>query len=143
MPDEHWSVIDGKLLYTDMPSPFDYLITLPYPPFWWHVNNNHLTTDLLPSLPQGLMTLPYPAMWWYVDDEKLISGGIHPINVGAMHNCSLITKVKIPQSVKQIGEHTFENTALSKVTIASDCTYFPTSFPEGCEVNFYPDDLTE
>jgi len=30
-------------------------------------------------------------------------------------------------------------TSLTSVMIAQDCVYYPTSFPAGCVVNFYPD----
>jgi hypothetical protein len=59
--------------------------------------------------------------------------------VGAFANASNLTQVSIPQSVKYIGREAFRNTKLKNVRIASDCTYYSTSFPAGCVVNFYPD----
>ena len=58
-------------------------------------------------------------------------------NVGAFINCTDLTSVTIPASVKYIDYYTFWNTGLTQVTIASDCVYYPTSFPSGCTVNFY------
>lgn len=64
--------------------------------------------------------------------------GIEKKNIyGAFKNAVNLSSVSIPFSVKTIGEYAFTNTALEKVTIAPDCTYYPTSFPEGCEVSFY------
>jgi len=52
-------------------------------------------------------------------------------------NCSALSYVEIPRSCKYIGRFAFAGTALRKVKIAADCTYYDTSFPEGCEVEFY------
>lgn len=60
--------------------------------------------------------------------------------LGAFSNAKNLTKVKIPRSVKKIGPYAFRNTALTSVTIASDCEYnHLTSFPDGCQINFYED----
>lgn len=59
--------------------------------------------------------------------------------LGAFANAVSLTQISIPRSCKKIGRFAFTNTQLSSVTIASDCTYYDTSFPEGCVVNFYPD----
>ncbi len=62
-----------------------------------------------------------------------------PLALGAFANAVNLVEVSIPRSVKKIGRESFRNTQLTSVTIASDCTYYPTSFPQGCTVNFYPD----
>ena len=59
------------------------------------------------------------------------------IDVGAFANATKLKYVRIPESVKKIGEYAFRNTLLTSVTIARDCEYYPTSFPDGCVVNFY------
>lgn len=58
---------------------------------------------------------------------------------GAFEDATQLKRVVIPKSCKKIGERAFQNTQLKSVTIASDCRYSPTSFPEGCVINFYPD----
>lgn len=58
-------------------------------------------------------------------------------NIGAFTNCTDLTSVTIPASVKYIDYYSFWNTGLTSVTIASDCKYYPTSFPSGCTINFY------
>lgn len=76
----------------------------------WKVNGNTLRTGILP------------------DDMQ----------AGAFANANHLKKVTIPESVEYIGEFAFRNTLLSDVKISMDCVYFPTSFPDGCDVNFYP-----
>lgn len=61
------------------------------------------------------------------------------VDFGAFANAHNLRQVSIPKSCKKIGRYAFRNTQLSSVTIASDCVYYNTSFPDGCVVNFYPD----
>lgn len=61
------------------------------------------------------------------------------ISLGAFANATQLINVVIPKSCKRIGHEAFRNTQLTSVTIARDCEYYPTSFPDGCVVNFYPD----
>ena len=64
------------------------------------------------------------------------------INYGAFEN-SDIERVKIPKSVKTIGNKAFAGTKLRHVRIAADATISDTSVPEGCIVTRYPDDRYE
>jgi hypothetical protein len=59
------------------------------------------------------------------------------LDMGAFVNATNLRYVRIPETVKKIGEYAFRNTALISVTIARDCEYYPTSFPDGCVINFY------
>lgn len=59
------------------------------------------------------------------------------IDIGAFANTVNLRYIRIPETVKRIGEYAFRNTALTSVTIARDCEYYPTSFPDGCVINFY------
>ena len=52
-------------------------------------------------------------------------------------NATKLLRAEIPRSCKKIGRFAFANTALKKVKIAEDCKYYPSSFPAGCEVEFY------
>lgn len=56
---------------------------------------------------------------------------------GAFMNAHNLAHVYIPRSCTEIGKYSFTNTALEKVRIPADCIYYPTSFPPGCEVQFY------
>jgi len=105
-----WYVRDGRLVRDSLPEPLTgKYISEPYPPFIWYVNNNKLTTSNMPSVvPQG-----------------------------AFCNCTSLAKATISPTVKYIGEYAFYNTALKQVRIASDCVYYPTSFPPNCEIKFY------
>ena len=81
-----------------------------------------------------------PAMMWRImNGSPLISNMINRPLFGAFANATQLKRISIPKSVKYIGTEAFGNTQLTSVTIASDCTYFSTSFPDGCEVHFYPD----
>jgi hypothetical protein len=111
----------------------------------WYINGNgELTHTDFPEVPDKAFQLPLSKSVWRTDNQY--ENG-YPFNmlmpevpaVGAFANASNLTQVSIPQSVKYIGREAFKNTKLKNVRIASDCTYFDTSFPEGCVVNFYPD----
>lgn len=86
---------------------------------------------------------PYPSYFWYIETTPKLSiknaNYVPAQNLGAFMNAHNLSVVLIPRSVKYIGATAFRGTRLTSVTIASDCTYFDTSFPEGCAVNFYPD----
>lgn len=56
---------------------------------------------------------------------------------GAFMNAADLEYVHIPRSCKKIGEWAFTNTKLRRVKISADCEYYPTSFPGGCEIEFY------
>lgn len=106
-----WTVIDGRLTHGDLPTPLTATMQPPYPPFWWNVSNGKLTHTGLPA----------------------------PVIRGAFAHCKSLDTAHIPESCKQLGTHTFRNTALESVKIASDCTYSTTTFPEDCEIEFYED----
>lgn len=88
--------------------------------------------------------VPIPLAAWRIEQgvndgfplNKLM--GEH-VDFGAFANAHNLRQVSIPKSCKKIGRYAFRNTQLSSVTIARDCVYYSTSFPDGCVVNFYPD----
>lgn len=61
---------------------------------------------------------------------------------GAFMNAENLAYVSIPESVKAIGDNAFANTAVTDIRISSECTYFPSSFPQGCHVWYYGDEPT-
>lgn len=104
-----WTVDGNSLTHADLPTPISSVMSEPYPPFWWSVENGKLT---LPNLPA-------------------------PIVRGAFANCVSLDTAHIPHSCESIGVTAFRNTALTSVTISEECSYSSTSFPEGCEIEFY------
>lgn len=112
-----------------------------YPPPWIVEDNRLTNIDLPEPLTGNYIQAPYPPFWWYVENSRLKTPGLPaPTHKGAFYGCSQLATAHIPKSVKRIGEYAFAGTALTKVKIASDCTYYPTSFPDGCEIEFYPDE---
>ena len=134
-----WHVINGKLTNDYLPEPLTAVMTEPYPLFWWYVNDNKLVTELLPNPLTYYMMSPYPPFWWYVDNNKLKNINLPPVpKMGAFSNCTNLKRATISKNVKYIGDFTFADTDITEVTIASDCSYKDTSFPDGCTINFYP-----
>lgn len=84
---------------------------------------------------------PYPQGMWRVTDTGILTQELltEKIDFGAFANAHNLRQVSIPKSCKKIGRYAFRNSQLSSVTIARDCVYYSTSFPDGCVVNFYPD----
>lgn len=105
----------------------------------WYVQDGRLTHDFLSEpLTGNYIQPPYPPFWWYVENGRLTHAGLpERINLGAFADCTSLRRVIIPPSVKYIGEYAFANTALTSVTIARDCEFFPTSFPPRCIINYY------
>ena len=78
---------------------------------------------------------------WVVTKDGLKNTSIpDPIYLGAFANNPLLLQVTIPRSVKSIGRYAFYGTRINYVKIARDCTYYPTSFPEGCTIDFYDEE---
>lgn len=86
-----------------------------------------------------ILTDPYPASFWYLDTSNKINMALlpEPLPLGAFARCTSFSKIVIPEATTSIGEVSFTETALIDVTIAEDCSYYPTSFPEGCEIKHY------
>lgn len=105
---------------------------------WYMGEDGCPTNNLFPDLPSGYMVAPFPDAVWR------INGG-YPFHklmpevplLGAFANAINLRTVRIPETVKKIGRYAFCNTQLASVTIASDCEYYDTSFPDGCVINFY------
>ena len=136
-----WHVNDGRLTHDNLPEPLTSLMSEPYPPFWWYISNGKLKHDGLPEPLTSFMDEPYPPFWWYISNGKLTHNGLPaPLARGSFANCVNFDTAHIPESVKSIGEYSFRNTALTSVTIASDCVYSSTSFPDGCEIHTYGED---
>ena len=138
-----WTLGDGRLTHEGLPEPLTgSYIQQPYPPFWWYVQGTRLITEDLPNRIDLYMSYPYPPFWWYLDTtiNKLKNSGLPSVSkMGAFCNCANLQTATIPKNVKYIGDFAFNDTGLTEVTIASDCTYKDTSFPDNCTINTYPD----
>lgn len=109
-----------------------------YPPPWYAEDNRLTNIDLPEPLTGKYISEPYPPFMWYVDENRLKRSNLpERVNLGAFADCTNLRRVIIPPSVKYIGEYAFANTALTSVTIARDCEFFPTSFPPRCIINYY------
>lgn len=85
---------------------------------------------------------PYPKNMFSCDKDKMFGYPAFSTygefeTFSAFKNAENLAKAVIPESVKYICDYAFWNTALKKITIARDCKYFPHSFPEECEIEFY------
>lgn len=103
---------------------------------WTFDEDDEITFPTLPMVGERWQQ-PYPAwLWRFVRGElehPLLPGYVDP--QGAFKYASELTRVHIPDSVKQIGEEAFRYTALKRVSIADDCECSQTSFPENCVVS--------
>lgn len=106
------------------------------------VNSGFPVTGAYSQIP-ALDTIPLPSSQWRITEGyndgflfNMLLPNI-PVYIGAFENSEILTKVKIPPTVKTIGQKAFKGTALTSVKIASDCTYSEESFPEGCAIEHY------
>ena len=83
----------------------------------------------------------------YVENFKCASSGVssvilaesvREIENGAFSGNSTMKYAYIPPRVKEIGTNAFSGTSLTTAKIAYDCDYKTSSFPDGCNINFYP-----
>jgi hypothetical protein len=114
----------------------------PYPAsFWYLTPEDRLKNGLLPiPIDTAELVKPYPAsFWWYEESDDRLEEALIPdsIPIGAFINCRNLTYVKIPSTVTSIGREAFYNSGLTLVRIPAGCTYYPTSFPPGCEIQTY------
>ena len=141
-----WKIINGKPTPDGVPDLPQNLMIGSFPDAMWRIDGHTKTglpfTNLMIECPEKIMTKPYPDALWRIDELKNDVVTYTPLliedpDLGAFANAAALRRVSIPKSVKMIGKKAFRNTRLRSVTIAKDCTYYPTSFPEGCTVKFY------
>lgn len=104
----------------------------------WYMTTDGLYNSNFIDAPEKSVVSPFPKALWRIEDgkiqHKLFDRGFV---YGAFANATQLSTVRIPPSVKKIGLEAFAHTQLTSVTIARDCEYYETSFPKGCEINFY------
>ena len=108
----------------------------------WYMSEDGYPRYSLSPEPPPLMPKPWPYILWRTDSLINNSYPYHELLpevplLGAFANAVNLKTVRIPETVKTIGRYAFRNTQLTSVTIASDCEYYDTSFPDGCIINFY------
>ena len=103
---------------------------------WYITDNDTIDADIIPTFMPWVE--PYPMGVWYIDnnDKLEMTNYSTIVKRGAFTNCETLTHVDIPDSVTKIGRYAFTNTGLTEVTISRNCTYYPTSFPNGCQINY-------
>ena len=127
-----WQIVNNELIPIGCSEPAHFVN--PTPIGLWGVIDNTLTPTGY-TKPKGFVN-PTPISMWSLQNGVLTNGAAEPPKWGAFISSNL-SRVTIPRSVKEIGEFTFYNTKLKTVTISKDCKYYPTSFPDGCKINFY------
>lgn len=80
------------------------------------------------------MTMEFVSAWDIVNGKLIntMMPALYPL--GAFCYAYSLAAVSIPSTVKKIGRYSFTYTNLTSVELADDCTYYSTSFPEGCIV---------
>lgn len=134
-----WHIKDNELTCSNFYTVTNSEMTKPYPKSYFRVEHDgNITSELLPELQHKEGR---PLVQWYISEYKGLTNNFMPekVLVGAFANAINLSEVVIPRSCKKIGRYAFSKTKLKLVVIASDCEYYPTSFPEGCRIKFYPD----
>ena len=123
--------------FTYLDSPIKVFLN-PYPIGVYAQNKNEYPKFTFLDSPIKVLLEPYPVGVYIQEKGKYPSrNGLELVRMGAFTYASNLEEVIIPKSVKYIGEWAFRFTKLKEVTIAPNCVYYPTSFPDGCRVNFY------
>ena len=103
-------------------------------------NNGYPHIKEMPEIPDTIMVSPYSNGFMLcingVNDGYPCIPQLYNFS-GAFEGVQTLESIRIPKTVKKIGRKSFAGTSLKKVKISSDCTYYPTSFPPECIIEFY------
>ena len=58
--------------------------------------------------------------------------------LGAFMGCENLSTITIPETVYELGTHSFYQSGLESTTISPDCMFYSTTFPEDCVISYYP-----
>lgn len=99
----------------------------------WHVDqNDELVHD---DLPDAYVMNDNPTSWKLDENGTLVTLLLPDAYVnrqGAFSGCVTLTDITIPDTCTSIGKWSFYGTSLTEVELPENCTYYATSFPEGC-----------
>ena len=108
----------------------------PYPSIFWYVNQEQNDITHLGELSYYTPCFEptYPSIFWYVDNNDIIHGGeLDYTKMGAFMAAKKLRRITLPMSLTSIGEYSFAESGLKRVTIPNEeTTYYPTSFPPNC-----------
>lgn len=111
----------------------------PYPSIYWYVNQSgddviHMGEIMEWHTP--CFEAPYPSVFWYPENNDVIHGGeLDYTKMGAFIATKKLKRITLPMSLVSIGEYSFAESSLKKVTIPNKETiYYSTSFPPDCVV---------
>ncbi len=135
---EHVSYIanDGRIVINHR---IDYRTTVRYGGLLWYVSDSGAW---MPTGSSGTYQYPMLSGVYGTDEElalAILQAAAVTTDIGAFRAAAYLSNVVIPKSTKEIGEWAFADTRIASVRIAVDCSYFPTSFPDGCEIWHYTD----
>lgn len=127
----------GEYPYIENEQPLLPIISPPYPySFMRQAAGEYPHVEGLPEL---LPIISPPYMYSFMIQSEGRYPTIHSlpeiIEMGAFCHAKKLNSVTIPSSVHSIGRHSFSYTALKNVKLPENCTYYETSFPDGCTVS--------
>lgn len=129
-----WVMSDGYPVQDTLGSLVDVFVS-PYPESIFISNNEY---PYMPGLTDMVKIFeePYPeSVFIQGEEETPRYAHLDIVNSGAFMKTHFLSKIVIPSSVTYIGEYAFRESSIGQVDIPATCTYFPTSFPEGCYIN--------
>jgi hypothetical protein len=111
----------------------------------WIIQGGQLTNTEFPAIPDKPFHGDSPYTFWRIDENINNGMPFSPLMIGlpaiaqtgAFMDAAELRKVTVPQSCTALGRLAFAGTKLKTVKINADSTYSDTTFPEGCEVQFY------
>lgn len=131
-----WQIENDIFTHGALPTMIPELVQ-PYPPGVWWIENDTFAHVLLPTMIPYLVQPYPPGVWWIENNTFKQSLLPESIISGAFAGCASLIQAVIPRTVESLGSQSFMNTGLLSVTISPNCSYFDTTFPEDCTVEFY------
>ena len=141
----HWKSVDDTLsgipYPTQLTSDIVYTIDTTEIKFIWNLSETYVCVNGL--VPTDTINVSGIKFWITLNMANYYGCAAssqlmyHVVTPSAFRGYRNLTKVKIPESVKYIDYLAFYDTGLTEVTIAQDCVYQDSSFPDGCVINRY------